>query len=206
MKKRIFAMGILSFYMIVSLVSPFLGQSIHQNQDITEEIKNIEEETTSELKQDITIQHFVGLGQTTEEETTVVYPNLYADFTQEEIYMIQRCVETETYTADVISKMNVASVIFNRLNHPDNKYGDNVVEIITAPNQFAYWRTEISKETVQAIENVYKYGDTTNGCIAYRSDNPPEYWSPSPYHTWVRQFIDAVGHGFYKEITEKGDK
>lgn len=199
MKKRLLALNILTTlfaFVTIGLISPFGEQNNNEQESVVEETReNIEDEET-------TSQQLVGLEQeqTTElptEEETITYPDLYADFTQEEIYMIQRVVETETYTADIDSKMNIASVVFNRLNHPNNKYGDDIIAIITAPNQFAYWRTEISETTIEAIERVYKYGDTTGGCIAYRSDEHPQYW-----YSWELQFVDSVNHGFYAEIKE----
>ena len=42
---------------------------------------------------------------------------IYDVFSPDEIYLMQRCVETETFQRDFNSKCNVASVIFNRLNH-----------------------------------------------------------------------------------------
>ena len=211
--KRLLSLSILIVFITLILMSIFPLQlnkdenspDINHTSEEVEETKNteevLEEETTpleeeSISKDEPAIETSTShISQTTQEETTTItYPDLYSDFTKEEIYMIQRVVETETYTADINSKMNVASVVFNRLNHPNNKYGDDIVAIITAPNQFAYWRTEISDTTIEAIERVYKYGDTTNGCMAYRSDEYPQNW-----YSWELQFVDDVGHGFYKE-------
>jgi len=211
-KARLLSLSILTVFITLILISIFplkLNKDENFSTDIeytSEEIKETVSEEESISKEETTIETSMSqMNQTTqepqEEETSqneYIYPDIYTDFTQEEIYMIQRCVETEVHSGDVISKMNVASVIFNRLNHPDKKYGDDVIAIITAPNQFAYWRTEITDTTIEAVENAYKYGDTTNGCIAYRSDNKPEKWYTWKDNYWELQFIDEVGHGFYK--------
>lgn len=200
MKKRILALSIMSFFILTSTICPFLKQSSISSQEPI----NINETKTSDFFEQEQEENTIGIiikdviSANQDKLEIYIYPNLYMDFTQEEIYMIQRCVETETYGANVISKMNVASVIFNRLKHPDKKYGNDVIAIITAPTQFAYWRTEITDTTIEAVENAYKYGDTTNGCIGFRSDIYPQYWEVSKYHTWELQFIDEVGHGFYK--------
>lgn len=210
MKKKIFALAILSFMAILS-VMPFLGQNVRKekNEKMATEIKEKTELIVSKkpnfycfigFPQELLMESEKNKQETVEDTSTIIYPDLYTDFTEEEIYLIQRVVETETYTADIESKMNIVSVVFNRFNHPNKKYGKDIIDIITSPNQFAYWRTEISETTIQAVENVYKYGDTTGGCIAYRSDKHPQYW-----YGWELQFIDSVGHGFYKEVTE-GEK
>ena len=203
MKKKIFALAILSFMAILS-VMPFLGQNVRKekNEKMATEIKEKTELIVSKkpnfycfigFPQELLMESEKNKQETVEDTSTIIYPDLYTDFTEEEIYLIQRVVETETYTADIESKMNIVSVVFNRFNHPNKKYGKDIIDIITTPNQFAYWRTEISETTIQAVENVYKYGDTTGGCIAYRSDKHPQYW-----YGWEYQFTDKVGHHFYR--------
>lgn len=127
----------------------------------------------------------------TEPVTEEAIHSVYLNFTPEEIYLIQRCVETETYTADVNSKMNVASVIFNR--YKDGRFGENISEIITNAGQFAYHRTEISKETIEAIEMVWEYGDTTDGALYFHSNPKTDTFNGASY-----LFTDQIGHNFYK--------
>ena len=202
MKKRILALSIMSFFILTSTICPFLKQSSISLQEPI----NINETKTSDFFEQEQEENTIGIiikdviSANQDKLEIYIYPNLYMDFTQEEIYMIQRVVETETYTADIESKMNIVSVVFNRFNHPNKKYGKDIIDIITTPNQFAYWRTEISETTIQAVENVYKYGDTTGGCIAYRSDKHPQYW-----YSWEYQFTDKVGHHFYKEVITEGE-
>lgn len=118
--------------------------------------------------------------------------SIYDYFSQEEIYLIQRTVETECYDASFESKANVASVIFNRLNG-EEVYGDNIEEVLTKENQFANWRTDITEDTVLAVEYAYQIEDTTNGCIGFRSDVKIEKW-----YEWEYVFTDEAGHHFYK--------
>ena len=117
---------------------------------------------------------------------------IYDYFTDNEIYLIQRVVETETYDQDFISKCNVASVIINRFE--SGKYGDSIESIITAPNQFSYWRKDITENTILAVEYAFQIEDTTNGCIAFRSDNNPNEW-----YSWHYVYTDKAGHHFYME-------
>lgn len=119
-------------------------------------------------------------------------------FTEEELQLIYRTVETEVYDKDFISKVNVANVIFNRYDSED--YGD-ITNIITSPNQFAYHRTEITDDTVLAVIYAFEMEDTTNGCLGFRSGYKPEIWKISSYCTWYKQFEDKAGHAFYNNIT-----
>lgn len=112
-------------------------------------------------------------------------------YSQDELKLIFKTVETECYDADFDSKCNVASVIFNRLESGD--FGDTVEEVITGPNQFAYDRENITESTILSVMYVYEIGDTTDGCVAFRSDRCPMKW-----HNWVYVFTDDAGHNFYK--------
>jgi hypothetical protein len=115
---------------------------------------------------------------------------VYENYTEEEIYLIQRCVETECHGGDFDSKCNVASVIFNRIN--SDEFGNTPHNVITQPNQFAYGRRNISEETKLAVEYVFDIGDTTNGCIAFHSNA-----KRNKFNNWDYAFTDELGHNFY---------
>ena len=116
------------------------------------------------------------------------FRDIYKDVPSDELNIIFRCIETEVYDRDFISKCNVASVILNRaIAQQTTGY-----EVITKPNQFAYYRTEITESTMLALEYIYNFGVTTD-CMAFRSDICPETW-----RDWTYQFTDAAGHHFYK--------
>lgn len=117
--------------------------------------------------------------------------SIYDYFTDEQIVMMQKCVETETYQCSFEAKVNVACVILNRVEH--DEYPTDPVEIITSKNQFAYSRNNITEDTILALEYAFMIEDTTNGCIAFRSDCSPDTWCG-----WTKQFTDDSGHTFYK--------
>lgn len=118
--------------------------------------------------------------------------SVYDLYTSEEIYYMQKCIETETYTWGFDAACNVASVIFNRLEN--GTFGDNIIEIITTKNQFAYYRNEISEETKLALEYVTMFGDTVNGAIFFHShDEAHPTFCGASY-----MFTDGCGHHFYK--------
>ena len=117
--------------------------------------------------------------------------SVYDYFTEEQIAIMQRCIETETYQCSFEAKVNVACVILNRIEHDD--FPTDPVEIITGKNQFSYGRNIITEDTILALEYAFMVEDTTNGCIAFRSDCSPDTWNG-----WAKQFTDESGHTFYK--------
>lgn len=137
---------------------------------------------------------FVSYKQIIDDYKDVIDPPLtiYDYLTDEEIYLIQRTVETECYNQDFMSKCNVASVVMNRI-EIGGEFGSTIKEVITKENQFAYWRKDITESTILAVEYAYQIEDTTDGCIAFRSGELPKEWLK-----WVLVFVDDAGHGFYK--------
>ena len=105
--------------------------------------------------------------------------------------MMLKCIETEAHEASFDCKVNVANVILNRIK--SDQFPTDPVELITQKNQFAYGRNNISDSTVYALLYAYMVEDTTNGCIAFRSDCSPNEWNG-----WTKQFTDESGHTFYK--------
>lgn len=115
----------------------------------------------------------------------------YDVFTESEITIMLKCIETEAHEASFDCKVNVANVILNRIE--SDQFPTDPVELITQKNQFAYGRDNISDSTVYALLYAYMIEDTTNGCIAFRSDSSPNEWNG-----WTKQFTDESGHTFYK--------
>lgn len=209
-----------TFGMVVYLNTPILSV----NEDFLEkdiqvlscdeiqnlETENIESDPTELIIQevqgkiyDISViedkeQWFIAYKKIIEEYRGVIDPPLtiYDYFTKEEIYLIQRVVETECYDQDFMSKCNAASVVMNRI-EIGGEFGDTIEEVITKENQFAYWRKDITESTILAVEYAFQIEDTTGGCIAFRSDEKPDEW-----YGWEYAFTDSVGHNFYKEREE----
>lgn len=111
-------------------------------------------------------------------------------FTEDEVNLICRMVETECYGQDFDPKVNVACVAFNRL-YSEN-FGDTITEIITRPKQFAYGRTKISEDTILAVEYAFMFGDTTQGALFFHSMKKTETFNKRKYI-----FTDNAGHHFY---------
>lgn len=111
-------------------------------------------------------------------------------FTEDEIQLMLQVIETETYQATFIQKVNVANVLINRWSL--GCFGGDMTEIITAPNQFTYDRTEISNDTINALNFAFEIRDTTNGSVAFRSDKNAPHTS-----NFELEMYDGI-HWFYK--------
>lgn len=112
-------------------------------------------------------------------------------FSEEEVQLIFRVVETETYDQDFMSKANVASVVFNRFYSGD--FGDTITEVITTENQFAYGRKCITEDTILAVMYAFEIEDTTNEALFFHSNEKTEMFCGAEYI-----FTDMAGHHFFK--------
>lgn len=231
MKKRIVALGILS-YMIVSLVSPFLGQNSN-NKETNEPIQTEQETVTIEENADITVStpeeptveepttpswedlinqmndevanipyNFNDISQKQDwflayKEIIAKYPKelhmltIYEAYSKEDLALLYGVVQAEVGDEySFVEKVNVISVMFNRLN--SGNYS-SLREVLTAPNQFAsvVKGKEIDEKTILACEYVFLFGDTTDGCMAFKMTKQNKWYD------WTYQFSDGCHH-FYK--------
>ena len=111
-------------------------------------------------------------------------------FTEYEVKLICRVVETETYQCDFDSKVNVANVVLNRIE--SGEFGDTVEEIVTTENQFAYGRKILTEDTILAVEYAFMIEDTTNGALFFHSNDKTDTFCGRDFI-----FQDSVGHNFY---------
>lgn len=111
-------------------------------------------------------------------------------YSDEQIQIMWKCIETEAYDCPFDAKVNVANVILNRVEH--DLFPPDPIEIITAENQFVYGRNNITDDTKLALQYAFEIEDTTNGCIGFRSDKNPPIWNG-----WEYCFTDGK-HYFYK--------
>ena len=116
---------------------------------------------------------------------------IFDAFSEEEVNLICRVVETECFEQDFDSKCNVASVVLNR--YYSREFGETITEVVTSPYQFSYGRKSLTEDTILAVMYVYEIEDTTDGCVAFRSGKTPKKW-----YDWNLAFVDESGHGFYK--------
>ena len=135
---------------------------------------------------------FIAYKKLIEEYSEWVDPpeSIYDYFSDDEIYLMQRCIETETFEQDFDSKVNVASVILNRLN--SEEFSNDVHKVIVK-GQFAFGRKKISEDTKLALEYAYMIGDTTEGALYFHSLAYKPRFNGADYI-----FTDEAGHHFYR--------
>lgn len=229
MKKRIAILACL--FSVVFLVVPLWGQEnttdLQGTAGISKDINNILAEISSQDAADIISKYqldkieeaqlkMAELDTSNKEEWFKKYKEIqeeYSDwidkdetiydyFEASELELLFRIVETEvrgdTYFDE---KVNVASVIFNRMEHED--FPMTLTDILTqrSPSpQFSsymsgmYKQVEITDTTILACEYAFQIGDTTDGALWFDSTNG---------YSWAdknREFLfkDRVGHSFYK--------
>lgn len=115
---------------------------------------------------------------------------IYDYFTEDEVRLICRVVETETYQCDFNSKVNVANVVLNRIE--SGEFGDTVEEVVTTENQFAYGREVITEDTILAVMYSFEIIDTTKGALYFHSNEKTDTFCGRDFI-----FQDSAGHNFY---------
>ena len=88
-------------------------------------------------------------------------------YSPEEIYYIERLVETETHGCSFEAHVNVANVVFNRID--SKEFPNTPIGVVTSPNQFYYGKTKITESVKLAVEYAYLFPDTTNGALFFHS-------------------------------------
>lgn len=109
-------------------------------------------------------------------------------FSEEEIYLICRCVETEVYQCSFSEKVNVSAVIFNRL---ASETFPNSIDAVIIPGQFAFWRTDISEDTYRAVQYAWLFGGDCEDALFFNSCATPVDFYGEYFYT------DEAGHHFY---------
>lgn len=117
---------------------------------------------------------------------------IYDYFSEEELDLLFHVVQAEVgdeYSFE--QKVNVANVIFNRLEH--ERFPNTLSEILVY-NQFSpisdgrYKEVEVSEDTILGCEYAFMIEDTTDGCLFFDSNNTLNY-----------QFVfNDSAHNFYK--------
>ena len=118
--------------------------------------------------------------------------SLYENYTSDELEKLFGVVQAEIgdeYSFE--QKCNVASVIFNRINH--EQFGNSIDSVLT-PSQFStirngrYKTVKVSETTKLACEYAFTIGDTTNGCLFFDSNGVLKY----------KFVFNDNAHNFYK--------
>ena len=179
------------------------------NEPVIEEVVELKVKTEEDIRKEKQIEFYEKLEEIKQtnnnKELFLKYKNLTSEymkwvdlpetlfdaFSEEEIHLLYRVVETECYQQDFESKVNVANVIFNR--YYNEKFGETISDVITAPKQFAYGRKVIDDDTMLAVQYAYEFEDTTQGALYFHSNKKTDTFYGAKFI-----FQDDAGHNFYK--------
>lgn len=114
------------------------------------------------------------------------------EYTSEELDLIYRVVEAEMGGCDTKEKSYVASVIFNMIEHPKQRFGKSVKSVIKCPNRFCISRShKVSKSTKDAVQMAYEE-NTAPGCYAFHCNKKKAKFAGFKY-----KFSDKYGVHYY---------
>lgn len=106
--------------------------------------------------------------------------------------MLFKVVQAEIGDSDdFIQKVNIASVIFNRLKH--ERFPDVLAEILVY-DQFSpisdgrYEEVDVTEDTILSCEYAFIIEDTTDGCLFFDSNETLNY----------KPVFEDGAHNFYK--------
>lgn len=129
------------------------------------------------------------------------------DFSKEDIKILERITEAEATGGDIESKMNVASVIINRVN--SDSFPDSIKSVVFQRTgntyQFSpikdnrYYEVETTKETKKAIKKILKYGVINDALYFCNPNDVKSAKNKSWFKKLTYLFTDSINHSFYKE-------
>lgn len=212
MKKRILSLLIMLFMLFSTLLSTLINnktteidvEPISENVEVVEITKELDptEVAIQEMQEKMDgiesienkMDWFIKYKEIIKEYDGILDPpeTIYDYFEEEEITLICRVVETETYQCDFMSKVNVANVVLNR--YYNGNFGDTIKEVVTSPNQFCYGRANVSEDTKLAVEYAFMIEDTTSGSLFFHSNSKTNTFNGANY-----VFTDECGHHFFKK-------
>ena len=127
-------------------------------------------------------------------------------FTKEEVGMLEQIVEAEATGEDIIGKILVANVIFNRME--SDEFPDSVKEVIFQKSggdyQFSpiadkrFWSVEVTKDTKKAVERAIDGEDYSEGAIFFMARRLARKSSIKWFDNNLQWLFKHGGHEFYK--------
>lgn len=125
---------------------------------------------------------------------------------EEEVTMLERIVEAEAEGEDMVGKILIANVIFNRM--VDEEFPDSVEEVIFQKShgdyQFSpvdngrYWSVDISDETVEAVQRALDGEDYSKGALYFIARKRTSTESAKWFDNNLDRLFGHGGHEFYK--------
>lgn len=170
------------------------NKTVAINFEIDEAIENMNQEMIEIESIENKKEWFIAYKNIIDKYSGIINPPeiIYDYFSEEELALLFRVVQAEIGDSEeFIQKVNVASVIFNRLYH--ERFPNTLSEILVY-DQFStisngrYRDIDVTEDTILACEYAFQIEDTTNGSLFFDSNNSLNY-----------QFVfNDSAHNFYK--------
>ena len=129
------------------------------------------------------------------------------DVTKKEISMLERIVQAEAGGEDMVGKILIVNVIFNRI--ADDSFPDNVEDVIfqnkDGEYQFSpvddksYWSVDISDNTKEAVIRALEGEDYSEGALYFVARKRTKSSSARWFDENLDRLFKHGGHEFYKE-------
>lgn len=122
--------------------------------------------------------------------------------TEEEYDYLCRIVQTEAGSQDMIGKVLIANVIFNRIN--SYKFPNDVKSVILSPGQFSpvsngsFYRCSPSDETRQAVDQALNGVDYSDGALYFMARSAANRGAVTWFDTALTYLFKHGGHEFFK--------
>jgi N-acetylmuramoyl-L-alanine amidase len=132
--------------------------------------------------------------------------SLVSNISDKEVKMLERIVEAEASGEDMVGKILIANVIFNRIS--DDAFPDTVKSVIfqqvDGDYQFSpiaderYWSVRISGETKKAVQRALKGEDYSKGALYFVARRRTKTSSAKWFDNHLDWLFKHGGHEFYK--------
>jgi len=126
--------------------------------------------------------------------------------TKKEVGMLERIVEAEASGEDMIGKILIANVIFNRM--ADEEFPDSVEKVIfqkvEGSYQFSpisderYWTVNVSEDTEEAVQRALEGEDYSEGALYFMSRKRANHRAAEWFDNQLEWLFKHGGHEFYK--------
>ncbi len=136
----------------------------------------------------------------------VAASNTIITVSKEEVAMLERIVEAEAEGEDMVGKILVANVVFNRMT--DEEFPDTVEDVIFHKvhddYQFSpidsgrYWSVDISEQTQEAVQRALDGEDYSKGALYFVARKRTTSQSAKWFDNNLDWLFEHGGHEFYK--------
>ncbi|HKL80305.1 MAG TPA: cell wall hydrolase [Mobilitalea sp.] len=155
------------------------------------------------IKED-TIESFSTDTVSTKEAPAVAQETMSAS--KNEVAMLERIVEAEASSEDMVGRILVANVIFNRMS--DDEFPDTIEDVIFDKTggeyQFSpisdkrYWSVDVTKKTKKAVQRALEGEDYSEGALYFMARKRTRNSSAKWFDNNLEWLFKHGGHEFYR--------